>query len=352
MLGGGRKRIFRSLPVEARINRPLRFGYKKLFLLAQGPEAGPLAREFMKDKILVLGNSNVDLIFRIPRFHHPGETIIAESMVTAFGGKGANQAITSKQLGGKVILMTKLGIDHYGESYLQYLIKKGIDQKWILRNRRLPTGMALIELTSKGENRIIASPGANGSLSEKDLKLLGSLWKEVNVFVAQLEIPVETVHRGLKMAKKYGAITLLNPSPPIQLSSDILSLVDFFVPNEMEAQFLTGVRIGRDGDIPKITKRLLNMGPKNVVITLGPKGLFFKNRSEEIWMGPFNVNVVDTTAAGDAFMGALACGLSKGMPIRKTLRLANGAGALACTKLGAQPSLPFRKGLEIFLSEK
>jgi len=306
----------------------------------------------MKDKILVLGNSNVDLIFRIPRFHHPGETIIAESMVTAFGGKGANQAITSKQLGGKVILMTKLGIDHYGESYLQYLIKKGIDQKWILRNRRLPTGMALIELTSKGENRIIASPGANGSLSEKDLKLLGSLWKEVNVFVAQLEIPVETVHRGLKMAKKYGAITLLNPSPPIQLSSDILSWVDFLVPNEMEAQFLTGVRIGRDGDIPKITKRLLNMGPKNVVITLGPKGLFFKNRSEEIWMGPFNVNVVDTTAAGDAFMGALACGLSKGMPIRKALRLANGAGALACTKLGAQPSLPFRKDLEIFLSEK
>ena len=144
----------------------------------------------MSQKILVLGNSNVDLIFRIPRFHHPGETILAENLVTAFGGKGANQAITSKQLGRKVIFMTKLGIDHYGESYLQYLIKKGIDQKWILRNRRLPTGMALIELTSKGENRIIASPGANGSLSARDLKLLSSVWKEANVFVAQLEIPV------------------------------------------------------------------------------------------------------------------------------------------------------------------
>jgi ribokinase len=220
------------------------------------------------------------------------------------------------------------------------LTKKGINQKWILRDRRLPTGMALIELTSKGENRIIASPGANGSLSTKDLKRLKSLWKEVNIFVTQLEIPVETVLRGLKMAKKNGVITLLNPSPPIQLSSDILSLVDFLVPNEMEAQFLTGI------------KRLLKMGPKNVLITMGPKGLFFKNRSEEIWMGAFKVNVVDTTAAGDAFMGALACGLSEGVPIQKALRFANGAGALATTKLGAQPSLPFRKELETFLSKK
>ena len=306
----------------------------------------------MSKKILVLGNSNIDLIFRIPRFHHPGETIIAENLVTAFGGKGANQAITSKQLGAKVIFMTKLGLDHYGESYCQYLTKKGINQKWILRDRRLPTGMALIELTSKGENRIIASPGANGSLSTKDLKRLKSLWKEVNIFVTQLEIPVETVQRGLKMAKKNGVITLLNPSPPIQLSSDILSLVDFLVPNEMEAQFLTGIRIRRDDDIPKIAKRLLKMGPKNVLITMGPKGLFFKNRSEEIWMGAFKVNVVDTTAAGDAFMGALACGLSEGMPIQKALRFANGAGALATTKLGAQPSLPFRKELETFLSKK
>jgi ribokinase len=306
----------------------------------------------MRDKILVLGNSNVDLIFRIPRFHHPGETIIAENLVTAFGGKGANQAITSKHLGGKVLFMTKLGVDHYGESYRQYLIKKGIDQKWILRDRRRPTGMALIELTPKGENRIIASPGANGSLAVRDLKLFGSLWKEVNVFVAQMEIPFETVGRGLKMAKKYGALTLLNPSPPVQFSSDILSLVDFLVPNEMEAQFMTGIRMRRDEDIPKIAKRLSNMGPRNVVITLGPKGLFFKSPSEEIWMEAFKVNVVDTTAAGDAFMGALTCGLSEGMPIRKALRFANGAGALATTKLGAQPSLPIRKDLEIFLSKR
>ncbi len=155
---------------------------------------------------------------------------------------------------------------------------------------------------------------------------------------------------GLKMAKEQGALTLLNPSPPVQLSYDILSLVDFLVPNEWEAQYLTGLKMERIQDIQKMADRLLALGTKNVVITLGPRGLFFKNETEAIWMKAFRVNVVDTTAAGDAFMGALACGLVENKPIREVLRFANGAGALATTKLGAQPSLPSRKDLKTFLS--
>jgi ribokinase len=304
----------------------------------------------MTKKILVIGSSNVDLILRIPRFHNPGETIMAENLVTVFGGKGANQAIASKRLGGEVIFVTKLGDDHYGKSYHQYLIKNGFDQKWILKDKKLPTGMALIELTPKGENRIIVSPGANSSLSVKDLKGLSHFWKTIHIFVTQLEVPFPTVKMALKMAKEKGALTLLNPSPPIRFPSHILSLVDFIVSNEWEAQFLTGMKWGEDQDIRKIAKRLLEMGTKNVVITLGPKGLFFKNRSEEIWMKTFRVNAVDTTAAGDAFMGALALGLSEGKPIREVLRFANGAGALAATKLGAQSSLPTRRNLDRFLS--
>jgi len=152
------------------------------------------------------------------------------------------------------------------------------------------------------------------------------------------------------MAKDHGALTLLNPSPPIQLPPDILSSVDFIVPNEWEAQALTGIRMKGKRDIPKITERFLEMGIKNVVITLGSKGLFFKNSSEEISMKAFKVNVVDTTAAGDAFMGALAYGLVKDHSIREILRFANGAGALATTKLGAQPSLPLKRDLDLFLS--
>jgi ribokinase len=305
----------------------------------------------MAKNILVIGSSNVDLILRIPRFHYPGETIHGENLVTVFGGKGANQAIASKRLGGKVIFMTKLGNDSYGKSYHHYLVKNGLHQKYLLKNNKLSTGIALIELVPNGENRIIVSPGANGSLSVKDLKRISPPWKEIKVFVTQFEIPIETVKMGLKMAKKHGAITILNPSPPIRLPSNILSLVDFIVPNEWEAQSLTGIKWKGGQEIRKMAKKLLDIGIKNVAITLGPKGLFFKNRNEEFWMDAFRVNVIDTTAAGDAFLGALASGLSENKPIREALKFANGAGALATTKLGAQPSLPLRKDLEVFLSK-
>jgi ribokinase len=165
-----------------------------------------------------------------------------------------------------------------------------------------------------------------------------------------LEIPLRTVEKGVRLAKDQGALTLLNPSPPAQLSPRFFSMVDFIVPNEVEAQSLTGMKWKGDRDIRKMAERLLEMGAKNVVITLGPRGLFFKNRSEELWMNAFRVTVIDTTAAGDAFLGGLATGLAENKPIREALKFANGAGALATTKLGAQPSLPFKKDLDIFLS--
>jgi ribokinase len=210
--------------------------------------------------------------------------------------------------------------------------------------------MAFIELAPGGENRIIVSPGANASLSGKDLMRLRTFWKGVRVFVTQLEIPIATVKLGLKLAKEHGLLTLLNPSPPLRLSSHLLSLVDFIVPNEWEAQSMTGIKMKTDKDIQKMAARLLRMGVKNVVMTLGPRGLFLKNKTEEIWMDAYRVKVVDTTAAGDAFMGGLACGLAEGSPIQEVLRMANGAGALATTKLGAQPSLPFRRDLKRLLA--
>jgi len=349
MFGGRFKGVFGTLSIKDGMKSPL---IPSPHPSPQRGEGRLKGERSVPKKILVLGSSNVDLILRIPRFHHPGETIKGENLVTVFGGKGADQAIAVKRLGGKVSFVTKLGDDHYGQTYRWYLIENGLNQKCILKDKKLPTGMALIELIPQGENRIIVSSGANGSLSEKDLKRLIPLWREVNVFVTQLEIPIATVHMGLKIAKEQEALTLLNPSPPTPLPSDLLSLVDFLVPNEWEAQFLTGIKIKRNQDIQKIAKRLLAMGTKNVVITLGPKGLFFKNRIEEIWMEAFRVSVVDTTAAGDAFMGALACGLSENKPIREVLRFANGAGALATMKLGAQPSLPLRKELETFLKRK
>ena len=306
----------------------------------------------MGKKILVLGSSNVDFVFKIPKFHQPGETILAQGQATFFGGKGANQAIAAKRLRGDVDFVTKVGNDFYGKSYRQHLIKNGLERKLILEDRKLPTGMAMIELTPKGENRIVSFLGANGSLSVKDLIGLQSCWRGIDVFVTQLEISLPTVEKGVNLAKDQRSLILLNPSPPAQRPPHFYSLVDFIVPNEMEAQSLTGIKWKGDRDIRKMAERLLKMGVKNVVITLGPKGLFFKNRSEEFWMKASKVKVVDTTAAGDAFLGALAVGLSENRPIHEALRFANGAGALATTKLGAQPSLPLRKELKVFLSPR
>jgi len=303
----------------------------------------------MAKKILVLGSSNIDFILQIPRFHHPGETITGKNLVAAFGGKGANQAIASKRLGGDVTFVTKFGNDHYGKSYRRYLAENGLRPDTLLQDRKNPTGIALIELTPNGENRIIVSPGANSSLSLNDLKRLSRYWRGIDIFITQLETPIPAVKMGLKMAKEQGALTLLNPSPPVFLPSNTLSLVDFIVPNDVEAQLFTGIKWMEDRDIRRIAKRLLEMGPKNVVITLGSKGLFFKNEFEEIRMDAFKVKVIDTTAAGDVFMGALACGLSEGKSAREVLNFANAAGALATMKLGAQPSLPRRGELDKFL---
>jgi ribokinase len=296
----------------------------------------------MQKKILVVGSSNVDLVLRIPRFHRPGETITGENLVTVFGGKGANQAVAAKRLGGNVRFITKMGIDHYGETYRNYLVENGFARDAILQDRKHPTGLAIIEVNPKGENRIIVSPGANGSLTRSDVARLDQLWKGVGVFVTQLEIPLATVQRGLRMARDRGAITLLNPSPVFPLSSGLLSLVDFLVPNEWEAQALTRMRLKGTQDLSKVARKLLATGSRNVVITMGARGVFFKNKDTELRMRAFKVKSVDSTSAGDAFMGGLACGLSEDMPIEDALRFAGAVGALATTKLGAQPSLPTR----------
>ncbi len=304
----------------------------------------------MKNRILVAGSSNVDLILRIPRFHDPGETITGNNLVTSYGGKGANQAMAAKRLGGNVTFLTKLGDDPFGRSYRQYFIRNRMNPGCLLRDSKLPTGVAVIEVSTRGENRIIVSPGANAALSVRDVKTLSGLWKESRVFATQLEIPLPTVQAGLAAARRHGAATVLNPSPAIPLPPETLSLVDFLVPNEGEAERLTGMKMNHRGDLPKMAERLLRRGVKNVVITLGPRGLFFKNQDGEIWMDAFRVKAVDTTAAGDAFIGALACGIAGGKPVPEILGMANAAGALAVTKLGAQPSLPRRRDLRILLS--
>lgn len=305
----------------------------------------------MAKMILVVGSSNIDLILRLPRFHNPGETILAEGLKTAFGGKGANQAIAAKKLGGKVFFLTKLGRDAYGDSYSDYLIKMGLPAQGLLRHRGLPTGLALIELGPKGENRIIVSPGANGALFPQDLHRNKAPWEKAGFLISQLEIPLTTVKEALQMAKEKGMITILNPAPATKLPQEFFPLVDYLIPNEEEAQIIAG-RLGKKKeDLPKIAAYLHKMGAKYIIITQGAKGVYCLSPKEEIWLDAFKVKAVDTTAAGDAFIGGFAWAISEGKTLRDALRFASAAGALATTKLGAQPSLPAKKELENFIRQ-
>lgn len=305
----------------------------------------------MAKEILVIGSSNIDLILRLPRFHSPGETILAEDLITAYGGKGANQAIAAKKLGGKVFFLTKLGYDSYGASYRRYLRKMGLPAQGLLQDKILPTGLALIEIGPKGENRIIVSPGANNNLSPQDLHRHQAIWDKAGFLVIQLEIPLPTVQRALQMAKKKGMVTILNPAPAIKLPQEFLSLVDYIIPNKEEAQIIAGRPIKKKEDLPKIASYLQKMGTKYIIITLGAEGLYCLDQKDEVWLKAFKVKAVDTTAAGDAFIGGFAWALSVGKTLKDALRLASGAGALATTKLGAQPSLPTKEELENFIRQ-
>ena len=181
----------------------------------------------MTRRILVIGSANVDFILRIPRFHKAGETITGENLTTAFGGKGANQAIAVKRLGGEVTFLTAMGEDAHGRAYRKYLIRNGFKRKFLLTDPKMPTGIALIEVVPEGENRIIVSPGANRTLSPLHLKKAAKIWEGVRVFVAQLETPLETVQAGLEMARRRGILTILNPAPR-KIS---------FIPNSVKSRF-------------------------------------------------------------------------------------------------------------------
>lgn len=303
----------------------------------------------MVKKILVIGSSNIDLIMQIPRFHNPGETILAAHLKTAYGGKGANQAIAAKRLGAEVFFLTKLGKDFWGDSYRRYLIKMGLDPRGLLQERKVPTGMALIELVPRGENRIIVFPGANGSLQPRDLHQNKGIWERIDFLVMQLEIPLPTVKEALRLAKEMGITTILNPAPAAILSRNLLLLVDYLIPNKEEAEVLAGKQVRKKEDLLKVALHLHKKGAKNIIITLGRRGLFFSNGEEQIWREGFKVKAVDTTAAGDAFIGGFASALARGRPIMEALKLANAAGALTTTKIGAQPSLPAIKEVRNFI---
>ncbi len=293
-------------------------------------------------EITVLGIFVADISFAGPKIPSIGETILGKKYNVGPGGKGCNQAIAISRLGGKTNFISKIGKDSYGELALKTLEKNKISTKNVIQDSNQQTGVAGILVDQNtGKNAINVIVGAPSSLKVNEIEKQIDLIKSSKIFLTQLEVPKDVTLHCLKTAKESGCINILNPAPASEISKDFYSNIDYFTPNETEAEFYTGVKISNQRDAKKAADKLINLGIKKVIITLGEKGLFYSDSKEEIYLKASNVKAVDTTGAGDAFNGALAFSLSKEKPIKECLELANKVAGLSTLKLGAGDAMPF-----------
>jgi len=296
--------------------------------------------------ILVVGSLNADLVVRTPRFPQPGETISGEDLQVIPGGKGANQAVAASRLGAKVSMLGRVGRDNFGDFLLDNLKANRVDTSLIQRDDA-STGTATIIVDANGQNSIVLSAGANGKVSSSDVE--HASFPMFNLLLLQLEIPTPTVYSAAKLAKQNGVRVILNPAPAKELPEELISRADFIIPNETELALLTGMEVKDIPSTEKAAHNLLQRGVQNVIVTLGSNGALMVTAESTNHIPPFKVDVVDTTAAGDAFIGGFASILDSANSLREAVRYGCACGALATTRFGAQPSLPTKEEVERFI---
>jgi ribokinase len=298
--------------------------------------------------ILVVGSLNADLVVRAPRFPQPGETISGEDLQVIPGGKGANQAVAAARLGANVSMLGRVGKDGFGDFLLENLKQNHVGATLVQRDDS-STGTAIIVVDSNGQNSIVLSAGANGMVSESDVN--NARFTNYQLFLLQLEIPVHAVLRAAQRAKENNVRVILNPAPAKTLPDELISLADFIIPNETELSLLTEISVTDSTSAEKAARALIKRGGQNVIVTLGSKGALLVNTETSKHVDSFPVKVIDTTAAGDAFIGGFAASLLQNKPLVGCVRYGCACGALAVTKFGAQPSLPTREEVESFLEK-
>jgi len=297
-------------------------------------------------KILVAGSTNTDMVINTATFPAPGETVIGDSFLMNAGGKGANQAVAAARLGGSVIFVGRTGNDIFGEQMLANLKKEKINIKHVKTDPDQPSGIALITVNKAGENTIVVAQGANARLSPKDINDTLHELDDTKIILMQLETPLETVEYLASLGKLKEKTVILNPAPARPLPDTLLQNISVITPNKSEAEYLTGLKIANTDTMGRAADVLLNKGVGAVIITLGEEGAFLCAGKEKQKLPAPKVNVVDTTAAGDTFNGALAVILAEGKPLKEAVLFANKAAALSVQKAGAQKSIPYRKELE------
>ncbi len=311
------------------------------------------AVEMEEKPVVVVGSMNMDLVAKAPRFPRAGETVVGESFYTAFGGKGANQAVAIARLGVPVSFVGCVGDDAHGREIISGAQNEGIETAHIRVCAGRSTGTALIIVDSGGQNRIVVVAGANNELKPEDVQQAEEAIARAALVVTQFEIPMETVRETVGLAARHGVPVILNPAPALSESIEpaLLKQVDVLVPNETEAEALTGVKQDAADFAAAAIQELRKRGARAVIITLGEKGSMLADSEKMCRIPAFRVNVEDTTAAGDAFVGALAAGYRSFSDLKELTRFASAVAALTVTKKGAQPSLPSTREVEEFLVE-
>mgnify|MGYP005799030763 FL=1 len=296
------------------------------------------------NKVTVVGSLNVDTTMKIKRMPLPGETISTLGKSSAAGGKGANQAVSAARSGAQTFFVGEVGKDSGGEMMLNDLRENGIDVSGIRENAQVGTGSAAILLDEHGQNSILVYGGANQQLSVDDVNAAKKQIMEADFVVAQFETPQAATLRAFELAKENGVTTILNPAPAQKIDPAVLKLTDLIIPNETESQALTGIIITDETSMLMSAAKFAQMGVRNLIITVGAKGAFYCTQDGYNFIPAFKVNAVDTTAAGDTFIGALASQLKPDMSnIEKALVYAQRASSLAVQKMGALPSIPTKQ---------
>lgn len=296
------------------------------------------------NKVTIVGSLNVDTTLRIKRMPLPGETLAAEGKSSAAGGKGANQAVSAARSGAQTAFIGEVGKDNSGQMMLDEMKANGIDVAGIRENDQVGTGTASILLDENGQNSILIYGGANQQLSPTDVEAAKDKITAADFVVAQFETPQAATLRAFQLAKANGVTTILNPAPAQKIDPEVLKLTDLIIPNETESAELTGVIITDETSILISAAKFAQMGVRNLIITVGAKGAFYCTQDGYSFIPAFKVNAVDTTAAGDTFIGALSSQLKPDMSnIEKALVYAQRASSLAVQKMGALPSIPTRE---------
>lgn len=291
-------------------------------------------------KICVLGSLNIDLTVSMERFHQPGETVTGLDFNTFTGGKGGNQAVAAARLGGDVYMVGCVGNDAHGDLYLNTLKEEGVNTRFVEKTDEVATGVALIEVEQSGENRIVVVPGANHAVTTDLVSRSLEAITDSGVMLLQLETPVESVTHAAAIAKRNGLKVILDPAPVRPFSDALYLLCDYITPNETELTALTGLPADTEEDAIFACSKLIKRGVKAVLHKRGAKGAMLVTKDGARMFPGFRVDAVDTTAAGDTFNAGFAVGLAMDMPVDDAVRLANAAGALSTTAMGAQGAMP------------